>query len=164
MRTTASNREPAGRNLGRAPAEPVTGGSGALHSIGVASEKLGVHPRTLMAYERIGLVKPIRRSNRRRYSDDELRWLGCVQAFNRQGGISLNGLSTLLRFVPCWAVRRQMAVQDDPVCCPSSYPAGECLDRVRDAYSGEAPGECRTCGVYRSNRELCSSALATEPR
>ena len=40
------------------------------------------------------------------YSAPELRWLGCVQELNREGGISLQGLSTLLRFVPCWAVRR----------------------------------------------------------
>jgi hypothetical protein len=111
-----------------------------------------------MAYERIGLVKPARRSTRRQYSDDELRWLGCVQAFNRKGGISLQGLTTLLRFVPCWAIRREIAAGED-VCCPPEYPAGDCLGRVHGAYSGSAPEECQSCGVYRSNVEPCGAAL-----
>jgi hypothetical protein len=116
-----------------------------------------------MAYERIGLVKPARRSTRRRFSDDELRWIACVQEFNREGGISLRGLSALLRFVPCWAVRREIAARHDLACCPPAYPAQACLDRVRDAYSGEALEDCRSCGVYRSNVEPCDSALATIP-
>ena len=128
------------------------------HSIGAAAEKLGLHPRTLMAYERIGLVKPARRSTRRRYSDDEIRWLGCVQAFNRRGGISLQGLTTLLRFVPCWAIRREIDAGDD-ICCPPAYPAADCLGRVHGAYAGSAPAGCQSCGVYRANAETCDSAL-----
>jgi len=133
-------------------------GPGPLHSIGSASRKLGLHPRTLMAYERIGLVKPARRSARRQYSEDDLRWLGCVREFNRKGGISLHGLSTLLRFVPCWAIRREVAAGPD-ACCAPSYPASDCLDRVRGAYAGSAPTECLSCGVYRSNVEPCGAAL-----
>jgi MerR family transcriptional regulator/heat shock protein HspR len=129
-----------------------------LYSIGAASAKLGVHPRTLMAWERIGLVKPARRSTRRHYSDDELRWLECVQAFNREGGVSLKGLSTLLRFVPCWAIRGQIQ-SGEGVCCPPAYPAKQSLDRVRGAYAGSAPRECRSCGVYLSNVEPCGAAL-----
>lgn len=129
-----------------------------LHSIGVAAGKLGLHPRTLMAYERIGLVKPARHATRRRYSEDELRWLGCLQEFNRKGGISLQGLTTLLRFVPCWAIRREIADRGD-ACCPPEYPAEDCLGRVRGAYAGAAPETCQSCGVYRSNVEPCGAAL-----
>jgi hypothetical protein len=111
-----------------------------------------------MAWERIGLVRPARRSLRRRYSDDELRWLACVQEFNRRGGISLQGLSTMLRFVPCWAIRSQVESGRD-VCCPPAYPARQCLDRVHGAYAGSAPYECQSCGVYRSNVEPCGTAL-----
>jgi MerR family transcriptional regulator/heat shock protein HspR len=129
----------------------------ALHSIGAASETLGVHPRTLMAYERIGLVRPARRSNRRYYSNDELRWLGCVQTLNREGGISLQGLTTLLRFVPCWAIRSELHAAPEP--SPEPTPIELRLDRVRRAYAGAAPQYCRDCGVYRGSRGPCREAL-----
>jgi MerR family transcriptional regulator/heat shock protein HspR len=115
-----------------------------------------------MAYERIGLVKPARRSNRRMYSEDELRWLGCAQVLNREGGISLHGLSTLLRFVPCWAILAQMEQGGGGDCPPAAHPAGACLERVRRAYAGGAPGTCRTCGIYRRNRDEARSALGPE--
>jgi MerR family transcriptional regulator/heat shock protein HspR len=112
-----------------------------------------------MAYERIGLVKPARRSNRRMYSDDELRWLGCAQVMNRQGGISLQGLSTLLRFVPCWAILSQVKSGGPGDCSPAAHPAEDCLERVRRAYAGSAPESCRTCGIYRRNRSQTRTAL-----
>jgi MerR family transcriptional regulator/heat shock protein HspR len=115
-----------------------------------------------MAYERIGLVKPARRSNRRMYSEDELRWLGCAQVMNREGGISLQGLSTLLRFVPCWAILSQVEGDRRGDCPPADHPAEDCLARVRRAYEGSAPGTCRTCGIYRRNREQARCALAPE--
>jgi len=145
----------------RKAAEVLPGVSSAkgLRPIGEASGYLGVHPRTLMAYERMGLVKPLRQSNRRLYSDDELRWLGCVQRFNREGGISLQGLATLLRFVPCWAVRSQIGARGGGACCPAAYPAEESLARVRRAYGGSAPEPCRGCGIYGGNRGRAAAAL-----
>ncbi|NNE42913.1 MAG: MerR family transcriptional regulator [Gemmatimonadetes bacterium] len=135
-----------------------------LTPIAEAAERLGVHARTLMSYERMGLVKPVRRSNRRHYSEPELRWLGCVQELNREGGISLQGLSTLLRFVPCWAVRKEMEAGESGDCCAASHPAEQCLGRVHDAYAGEAPRMCHDCGIYRDNRERGRTAVAAGPR
>jgi hypothetical protein len=112
-----------------------------------------------MAYERIGLVRPARRARRRFYSDDQLRWLGCVQEFNHRRGISLHGLSTLLRFVPCWAIRTELEEEGERDCCPSAYPAGSCLERVRQAYAGEAAAVCLECGIYRNNRDSSRTAL-----
>ena len=110
-----------------------------------------MHPRTLMAYERIGLLKPARRARRREYSADDVRWLRCLQEFNREGGISLVGLRTLLQFVPCWAVRSAVAAGPGGECHPASFPGDECLDRVREAYAGAARPECRDCGNYRNH-------------
>lgn len=126
-------------------------------SIGSAAAALGVHPRTLMAYERMGLVKPVRKSNQRRYSPEDLVWLGCAKELNHDGGISLQGLATMLRFVPCWAIRGEVRGAASSTCCPPEYPAGRCHDRVEKAYSGTAAGRCRECGVYLSNREKCES-------
>jgi hypothetical protein len=104
-----------------------------------------------MAWERMGLVRPERRGGRRVYSEDELRWLGCLQAFNRPGGISLQGVSALLKFVPCWAIRGQLAEETDGPCVPAEWPAGRCLDRVVRAYGGHAPAACRDCGIWRKH-------------
>ena len=113
---------------------------------------MSLHPRTLMAWERIGLVRPARDGGRRVYSEDELRWLGCLQAFNREGGVSLQGISTLLRFVPCWGIRADLAAGHGGAGAPAEWPAANCLERVEHAYAGDAPAECRDCGIWRSRR------------
>jgi MerR family transcriptional regulator/heat shock protein HspR len=133
-----------------------------LVGIGEAAGKLGVHPRTLMAYERIGLVTPARRSNRRLYSDNELSWLACAQVLNRRGGISLQGLSTLLRFVPCWAIRADLEAGESVACPAASHPSVRALERVHRAYGGSAPEPCRRCGVYRANRDRSRAALRAQ--
>ena len=130
-----------------------------LYSIGQLAEKLQVHPRTLMVYERLGLVRPARRSKRRVYSGAELRWVECLREFNREGGVSLQGLSTLLQFVPCWAIRTELAAAHAETAVPTEYPAADCLQRVARAYSGEARPECRACGNYRGGAGRGREAL-----
>ncbi|GJM44059.1 MAG: hypothetical protein DHS20C21_09010 [Gemmatimonadota bacterium] len=115
-----------------------------------------MHPRTLMSYERIGLIEPERCSNRRVYSENDLQWLGCVQDINRSAGVSLHGLSMLLKFVPCWAVLEQAGKEESP--CRES-PGSPTLGRVDRAYSGRATADCRACGVYREQREQARVAL-----
>ena len=120
--------------------------------IGEAALRLSLHPRTLMAWERMGLVRPARDGGRRVYSEDEIRWLGCLQAFNRSGGVSLQGISAMLRFVPCWGIRAELAAARQVPGAPAEWPAADCLDRVEQAYAGEAPAECRDCGIWRNRR------------
>jgi MerR family transcriptional regulator/heat shock protein HspR len=112
-----------------------------------------------MAYERIGIVKPGRRSNRRVYTDDEIQWVGCAQDLNRRGGISLHGLAALLRFVPCWAVRSAAGSRGPKESGLPEFPAGPCLERVHRAYDGEAPEPCVSCGVFLKNRNASRIAL-----
>jgi MerR family transcriptional regulator/heat shock protein HspR len=153
MRRRPDHREENG--AGPAPAE-------SLRGIGPAARQLGLHPRTLMAYERIGLIRPARRRTRRVYSDNDLRWIGCVQDFNRKAGVSLHGLTMLRRFLPCWAVREQVESGSVGGWEP---PGPASLDRVHRAYSGQAPGACRNCGVYRAGRDEARAALgSTEAR
>jgi MerR family transcriptional regulator, heat shock protein HspR len=157
-----SNRLDAGPEAtGKTGSGAPGGGNGeasreAGYGIGRAARELGLHPRTLMAYERIGLIRPARRRTRRVYSDNDLRWIGCVQEFNRHAGVSLHGLTMLRRFLPCWAVREQVERDAGGGWEP---PGAESLDRVHRAYSGQAPGECRSCGVYRAGREKARLAL-----
>ena len=52
-----------------------------IYTLGVASEMLDAHPRTLMVYEQLEMVKPQRTAtNRRRYSPRDVMKLQAIQA------------------------------------------------------------------------------------
>jgi MerR family transcriptional regulator, heat shock protein HspR len=69
----------------------------AVYTISVASEILETHPRTLMMYEELGLVTPHRTStNRRRYSQRDIRRLQVIQHLTRERGVNLAGVRHLL--------------------------------------------------------------------
>ena len=64
-----------------------------LYTISVASEILETHPRTLMLYEDVGLVQPFRTTtNRRRYSQRDIRKLQVIQHLTREKGVNLAGV------------------------------------------------------------------------
>ena len=68
-----------------------------LYTISVASEILETHPRTLMLYEDIGLVEPFRtNTNRRRYSQRDIRKLQVIQHLTREKGVNLAGVRHIL--------------------------------------------------------------------
>ena len=68
-----------------------------LYTISIASEILQTHPRTLMLYEDVGLIAPFRTStNRRRYSQRDLRKLQVIQYLTREKGVNLAGVSYIL--------------------------------------------------------------------
>ena len=85
----------------RAPAE--AGGLSLdqpIYTISVASEILQTHPRTLMMYEHLGLVIHKRTStNRRRYSQRDIRKLQAIQTLTRVHGVNLNGARYILRLL-----------------------------------------------------------------
>lgn len=66
-------------------------------TISVASKLLGLHPRTVMLYERSGFLSPHRtNTNRRMYSIQDLNDLQFVKFLTRDKGINLAGVKTLL--------------------------------------------------------------------
>ena len=68
-----------------------------LYTISVASEILETHPRTLMLYEDVGLVQPFRTAtNRRRYSQRDIRKLQVIQHLTREKGVNLAGVRHIL--------------------------------------------------------------------
>jgi MerR family transcriptional regulator, heat shock protein HspR len=71
-----------------------------IYTISVASEILQTHPRTLMMYEHLGLVIPRRTStNRRRFSQRDIRKLQAIQTLTRLHGVNLNGARYILRLL-----------------------------------------------------------------
>jgi MerR family transcriptional regulator, heat shock protein HspR len=65
--------------------------------ISVAATLAGMHPQTLRAYDRIGLVSPGRTSGRgRRYSARDIALLREVQRLSQDDGINLAGVKRIL--------------------------------------------------------------------
>ena len=84
----------------RAPSDTTLSLDKPIYTISVASEILQTHPRTLMMYEHLGLVVPKRTStNRRRFSQRDIRKLQAIQTLTRQHGVNLNGARYVLRLL-----------------------------------------------------------------
>jgi MerR family transcriptional regulator, heat shock protein HspR len=68
-----------------------------VYVISVAAELSGMHPQTLRAYDRLGLVSPGRASGRgRRYSLRDVLLLRQVQRLSQQEGVNLSGIKQIL--------------------------------------------------------------------
>jgi DNA-binding transcriptional MerR regulator len=68
-----------------------------LFTLSVTAEIIGVHPRTLMIYENEKLVIPHRtRTNRRRYSQQDIRKLQFVRYLTNKRGVNLAGVGCIL--------------------------------------------------------------------
>ncbi|MDQ6771942.1 MAG: MerR family transcriptional regulator [Candidatus Dormibacteraeota bacterium] len=95
------------RATGGTPADPVprlsAADAGGIHldkpiyTLSVASEILETHPRTLMMYEHLNMIKPKRTvTNRRRYSQRDLMKLQAIQTLTRRHGVNLAGVRYIL--------------------------------------------------------------------
>jgi MerR family transcriptional regulator/heat shock protein HspR len=68
-----------------------------VYVISVAAQLSGLHPQTLRAYDRLGLVSPGRSSGRgRRYSLRDVLLLREVQRLSQQDGVNLSGIKQIL--------------------------------------------------------------------
>lgn len=83
------------------------GGMDPTYSIGEASKILRIHPRTLLKYEKLKLLKPNRnpKNNRRLYTGNDIQWVACVMRLVHQDGYSLKSLSSVLALAPCWIIK-----------------------------------------------------------
>ena len=68
-----------------------------VYVISVAAELSGLHPQTLRAYDRLGLVSPGRSAGRgRRYSLRDVLLLREVQRLSQEDGVNLSGIKQIL--------------------------------------------------------------------
>jgi MerR family transcriptional regulator/heat shock protein HspR len=68
-----------------------------VYVISVAAQLSGLHPQTLRAYDRLGLVSPGRAAGRgRRYSLRDILTLREVQRLSQEEGINLSGIKRIL--------------------------------------------------------------------
>jgi MerR family transcriptional regulator, heat shock protein HspR len=68
-----------------------------VYVISVAAQLSGLHPQTLRAYDRLGLVSPGRTAGRgRRYSLRDILILREVQRLSQEEGVNLSGIKRIL--------------------------------------------------------------------
>src|SRR5579872_4653973 len=68
-----------------------------VYVISVAAQLSGLHPQTLRAYDRLGLVSPGRSAGRgRRYSMRDILALREVQRLSQEEGVNLSGIKRIL--------------------------------------------------------------------
>jgi DNA-binding transcriptional MerR regulator len=92
------------RELATTEARPMAPADGAsihldkpIYTLSVASEILETHPRTLMMYEHLNMIRPKRTvTNRRRYSQRDLMKLQAIQTLTRKHGVNLAGVRYIL--------------------------------------------------------------------
>jgi DNA-binding transcriptional MerR regulator len=92
------------RELATSEAKPMATAEGTsihldkpIYTLSVASEILETHPRTLMMYEHLNMIKPKRTvTNRRRYSQRDLMKLQAIQTLTRKHGVNLAGVRYIL--------------------------------------------------------------------
>src|SRR5258708_26413539 len=68
-----------------------------VYVISVAAQLSGMHPQTLRAYDRLGLLSPGRSTGRgRRYSMRDILALREVQRLSQDEGVNLSGIKRIL--------------------------------------------------------------------
>src|SRR5256886_10413042 len=89
-----------GESVGKRKRMPAIAPGRAVFTPSIASDILNLHPRTLMIYESENLIKPQRTAtNRRRYSEDDIRRVRVIQFLTRQKGVNLAGVNYVLRLL-----------------------------------------------------------------
>jgi len=123
-----------------------------LFPIGIISELLDIHPETLRVWERHGIVKPIRRSGRRYYTDTDLKRLRFIKSLMDEN-LNLPAIQYFLQLYPCW----QMDT------CPKCMHMSNIASCVKKSWKNEGyycqvePGEntCISC-------EYCAKAAVNK--
>jgi MerR family transcriptional regulator, heat shock protein HspR len=83
-----------------------------VYVISVAAELSGLHPQTLRAYDRLGLVSPGRAAGRgRRYSTRDILVLREVQRLSQEEGVNLSGIKRILELAAELERSQQVAVE-----------------------------------------------------
>src|SRR6266851_7789368 len=85
-----------------------------VYVISVAAQLSGLHPQTLRAYDRLGLVSPGRTAGRgRRYSLRDILILREVQRLSQEEGVNLSGIKRILELEDQWRRHRAALAQMD---------------------------------------------------
>lgn len=123
----------------------------ALYPIGIVAELLDLHPRTLRIYERECLIRPARRSGKRYYSNNDLRWLRCLRRLIHEEGLNIAGIKKLLTLASCWEIRH--CPEEERKNCPAVLHFPVPCWELKPKSCRHKGLDCPTCKVYLSKRE-----------
>ena len=115
----------------------------AVYSIGVASQILNVHPRTLRIYEAEGLISPQRKGGKRLYSKNDLVRVECLRELIHKENLSIPGIKKLLEFTPCWKLK-DCSEEKRKKCRELSGKKRRCWEFSQRA----CKKSCQKCEVY----------------
>jgi MerR family transcriptional regulator/heat shock protein HspR len=136
-------------------AKTLISGEDPIYSISSVSKMLKIHSRTLMKYEKLGLIKPFRdpRNNRRLYSNNDVKWISCIAKLVHEDGFNLKSLNYVLSLAPCWMVKR--CPEESRKQCQAYYnqskPCWEILSAVCKPCVDRIP--CTECDFYRASKQ-----------
>ncbi len=112
--------------------------SDGVYAISVAAKLAGMHPQTLRAYEREGLVNPERSSgNVRRYSDQDVERLSEIQRLTQDEGLNLAGVKMVLELREQMERLHRRAVQLERELERRSRQVREEMEAMRRTYRFE---------------------------
>ena len=122
-----------------------------VYPIGIVAELLNIHPRTLRIYEREGLIKPARRSGKRFFSNNDLKWLRCLRKLIHEDGLNIAGIKKLLTLATCWEIRQ--CAEEERQSCPAmlDFPVPCWELKHKSCLNKEL--ECPNCEVYLKKKQ-----------
>ena len=123
-----------------------------VYTISEAARALGISIRSLILFEREGLILPYRTSlNRRLYSELELKNVRNIQSMINERGLNLSAVRYIYANIPCWLLKKDddKNHSDCPAFSSRSKPcwatAKGCCDPATD---------CRDCPVYQLSGDI----------
>lgn len=99
-----------------------------VYMIGVVVNLTQMHAQTIRLYERLGLVKPQRKSKNRLYSESDVERLRQIRRFTQDMGVNLAGVEVILELL---GRMEQLQAENDALVDRSQ----EIETRVRDYLS-----------------------------
>ena len=116
-------------------------------SIGAVASLINVSVQTLRLYEQKGLILPYKsKSGRRKYSLHDVNRLEQIRKMIVEKGLNLNGVRSLLSFIPCWSFKG--GFDKDCEQCPAAFETVEPCWNIKNVGTKCQNQDCRECPVY----------------
>ena len=119
------------------------------YTIGIAARKLNVSVHALRLYEREGLIRPFRtETNRRLYSDVEIRKVGWIKRMIHEHGLNFEGIRRLIALVPCYKHVKSCNKEMRDNCGYIAAKDRPCWSYDTPCAAEQEGNGCRDCPVY----------------
>lgn len=124
--------------------------NGKYYKIGEMARVLDVSVETIRMYEREGILLIEKTgTGQRRFTDDDVHWIGCIRRLIKDKGMNIEGIRRLLALLPCWHLR--LCSDEERRVCPALLGAAQPCWTMKDQIPESCRADdCRTCNVYQS--------------